>query len=243
MYRVRFDSIRVFPVLAAILFSVCMLAGCVTTAVQETARTAPQGGFEGGASLTPVYLPFSSETAGPRLTPAFESYGKVGLSSSSDLGFRLGNGGAGLNIKYRFLSDGVEVAARIGTSVGITLAGSLLGNLRPAIGWVTISPRTIVSREPASGLPWAFDVGLDYNLLTYDIGEASAGTGWLDLKAGAGLPFRVARSQRLMPEVGPTLPLVGSVPRESDTEFLPGVRDELTLGITIAAVTSRDPQD
>jgi len=234
--RVRFEPDTVVAIVVAALSSLCLLAGCVTAAMQETARTAPPGGFEGGASLNPVYIPFDSAAGKPQVTPAYECYGKVGLSDNSDLGCRLGNGSVGLSGKYRLLSGGVEVAARLGASAGFTLAGSLLGNLRPVIGWWTASSSVIASHEPTSGLPWAFSAGLDYSVLTYEIGEAPVGADWLDLKAGAGIPFRVGRSLRLMPEAGIVLPQAGSLRRSSDTDFLPGVRPMLTLGITLAAV-------
>jgi hypothetical protein len=239
MDRVRVDS-AVVSSLAVMLSSACLFSGCMTTAVQETARTAPRGGFEGGVSLTPVFFALGPADRGLGWTPAAEWYSKFGLSDNFDLGLRFGNGSGGLIGKYRLMSDGVEVAARLGASLGVTLVGSLLGSLRPAIAWGSVSPRVIASREPEHGLPWAFSVGLDYNGLTYPIGEARAGTDWLDLKAGVGLPYHVHGAVRLMPEIGLALPLVGSLPHEEETEFLPGGSAELSLGITFAAIAARN---
>jgi len=227
--------LRTLVHLSAVLACACLLTGCYTMGLHETARTAPPGAFEGGGILTPVFVSLDSGAGGIVVFPYPELYGKVGLSDNFDLGIRWAFGpGLGVDGKYRFVSKGVEVAARLGTSF-YGFYGSGIG-----IGYYTLSPRVVVSQEPESGLPWAFNAGVDYFGMFASVEQEGAGAGMLSLRAGAGLPFRVVRSLRIMPEVDVSVPLVGSFSPGGGIEFLPGGGAILTLGISIGRVVNEE---
>jgi len=230
--------------LSVVVLSVCLLGGCVTMGLHETARTTPPRQIECGCIAAPLIVFRGTESSVERwpviVMPYSELCASVGLSDNSDIGFRYAfNPGMGINGKYRLVSRGVDIAARLGAS----LYYYPLGLLSAGTDWVcySLSPRVVVSREPEFGLGWAFNAGLDYYGM-FCTGGDEEGTGRrvLFLGAGAGLPLCTFRSVRIMPEVDVLLPLLGSTDYEGGTWFLPGMYHypRLSLGISLQVPAS-----
>ena len=236
--------LRTLVRLSLILSSVCLLGGCITMGLHETARTTPKGKVECGVIAAPLIVVQGTESTVEEwpviVMPYSELSANIGLSDNSDIGFRWAfNPGIGINGKYRLACGGVDVAARLGASFYYYPFGLLsAGN-----DWTcySLSPRIVVSREPESGLGWAFNAGLDYYGMSLIAGaEEITGRELVFLGAGAGLPFRPFKSVRLMPEVDVSLPLQGSVDYEGGTWFLPGMYHypRLSLGISLQVPAS-----
>ena len=221
--------LRALVRLSVVLTSACLLAGCVSLGLHETARTTPTGKFEFGGIVTPIIVLFAEDEGAGVVFPIPEMYARLGLSDNSDLGFRWAFGpGVGVDYKHRLASGGVDVAARLGGSFyGLFFGGE-------GVGYYSLSPRIIFSKEPVSGTPWAFNAGLDY-IGVFGSGMDGSSGGSL-LRAGFGLPFRAFESKvRIMPEISIILPLATG-DAFGDDELLLGRGGLLSLGFSLGNV-------
>ena len=228
--------LRILVHVSAALSCACLLDGCISLGLHDTARTAPPGQFEYGGIVDLSCAP-AEEDVPAQAWPWPGLYARVGLSDKSDLGLRWTfDPGIGVDGKYRLASGGVDVAVRLGASAHYYPYGLFLFEMTSDdVGLFSLSPRVIVSSEPESGLPWTVNAGVDYNGAF-----GRYGSGVLNLRAGAGLPF-LAGSTRITPEVGVSLPLS----TDSDHfEGAPGFSDQavMTLGVSVGSVAAAEDE-
>jgi hypothetical protein len=221
--------LRSFVRLCALVSSVCIVGGCISMGLHQTARTAPPGKFEFGGALTPFFIALDPSGASFLTFPYPELHARVGLSRNLDIGARWSLGpGLGVDGKYRFASGPVDAAFRLGASLfGFYTAGV-------GAGIYSLEPSFIVSRESQSGLPWELDLGLTYlGVFAGSDGEGTSG-GSLSLNAGAGLPFRALNALRIMPEVGALIPLAGS--SDGEITVFPAEGVLIRMGVSVGSV-------
>ncbi len=227
--------LRILVRLSVILSSACLLAGCATFGLHQTARTTPPGKFEYGGIVTPVLIPIIPQSDAYASWPVGyfpipELYARMGLSDNSDLGFRWSFGpGMGVDYKFRMASGGVDVAGMLGGSFyGLFMSGS-------GVGVYSFYPRLILSREGKPGTPWAFNAGFDYlGGFTTDTYGGGSGLGILSLRAGFGLPFRAFESVRIMPELSVNFPVTAG--SDGTGIDIPQGNGLLTLGVSVGSI-------
>ena len=187
----------------ALLLSIALLGGCMSTPVQ-TAETLGEGNFQFGVEPGAMGV---AAGGGVGVIPSFDISGRYGISDKTDFGARLGSSVYEIWVK-QMISDYDNASGPI---VSIVPTGSLffVGGGGGGGGFVNLKVPVLIGFGRESQFVLGPYVG-NTLVLGGGGGEAAVGYG-LTLGSSVGYSAKLNDGFRLMPELGLGYPLLGAV--------------------------------
>ncbi|QSQ12968.1 hypothetical protein JY572_32170 [Myxococcus landrumensis] len=197
--------------------------GCVSVSHVQTADTLGQGKFQfamepglGGAGVV------SGEGVEGFYYPHIDLAMRYGVSDRVDLGVRIGSSLAELQSKFLLTHpDNPDLAISLAPSV----MGLFVGTDEDAVvgSYVNVAMPLLVGFKTSGGSEFVLGPRVSYTRIGAGGGGESAAVNLLNVGTSVGYAIRVTEGFRLMPEVGFSVPVVGTFhSRDSDSELASG---------------------
>ncbi len=212
-------------VAGAALWMSVLGTGCVSISHVQTADTLGEGHFqfaiEPGAAGAAV-LSSSDVGGGSIYYPHVDLALRYGITDRVDLGVRFGSSLVELQSKFLLTSPEDPTKA---ISLAPSLMGLFLGSgENDALGsYINVAVPVLVGLKSSGGSEFVLGPRVTLTNLSLGAGSSSGSVTIISAGASVGYALRVSEGFRLMPEIGVSIPLVGSVDTNTtDSEVLSG---------------------